>query len=258
MNPIIKYPGGKRQEIKYFEKYIPKNFNRYIEPFVGGGALFFYLEPEKSIINDLNSNLMQFYKDITTKKEQIIKELKEMENTEEYYYYIRDMYNGKTERKFLTSSMFFYLNRTAYSGMSRYNSKGEFNAPFGNYKNYHPWDFITEEASNLLKKAKMYNCDFKEIFKLVQSNDFVFLDPPYETNFKNYTKYSFSEEDHIRLLNCFKNSKGKCLAVIGDHGIIRELYKDYIKDEFEKKYSSNARYQHQNNNVSKHLIITNY
>ena len=107
MNPIIKYPGGKRQEIKYFEKYIPKNFNRYIEPFVGGGALFFYLEPEKSIINDLNSNLMQFYKDITTKKEQIIKELKEMENTEEYYYYIRDMYNGKTERKFLTSSMFF-------------------------------------------------------------------------------------------------------------------------------------------------------
>ena len=263
MNPIIKYPGGKRNEIKYFEKYIPNEYIRYVEPFVGGGAVFFHLEPKRALINDLNENLIDFYKSLSSNSNKIIKELKEMKNEEDFFYTIRDMFNSKIEPKYSKASMFFYLNKTAYSGVSRYNKKGEFNTPYGRYKNYNPWKFITKESIDLLKRTEIMNKDFTEIFKLLNENDFVFLDPPYMSDFKQYSVQKdgdngFSEQKQFELAECFKNSKAKCLMVISDLGIIRNLYKDYIKDEYEKKYSVNAKNQKENKNVVKHLIITNY
>ena len=258
MLPIIKYSGGKRREIKFFERYIPEKFDRYIEPFFGGGAVYFYLEPEKAIINDLNTNLVNFYKTFSTSREDLIKELSTLENDETTYYEIRDMLNNKISREYLDATIYYYINKTCFSGMIRYNSKGDFNVPFGRYKKV---DFIkplTKEASNLLSKATITNVDFEDVFKEAKEGDFIFLDPPYMSTFQNYNPDGFSEQDQKRLFECFKKTKAKCLLVISDLGIIRELYKDYIKEEYQKTYAINVKNRMKENNNVTHLIIANY
>lgn len=258
MLPIIKYSGGKRKEIKFFEKYIPQKFNRYIEPFFGGGAVYFYLEPENAIINDLNNNLIDFYKTLATNRELIIEQLSTLENNEETYYKMRDMLNNKIQKEYLDAVIYYYINKTCFSGMIRYNSKGEFNVPFGWYKKVDFTKLLTEEASNLLSKATITNVDFEEVFNQAEEDDFIFLDPPYMSVFQNYNPNGFSEEDQKRLFECFKSTKAKCLLVISDLGIIRELYKDYIKEEYQKTYSINVKDRMKKNNNVTHLIITNY
>lgn len=158
MKPLVKYRGGKSKEIPYIQKHIPKFQGRYIEPFFGGGALYFYLEPKKAIINDINSKLISFYKGIQSNFNLIQNELKEIENyyiinrinfeelksktpelrveddNETLYYKIRDMFNDLHEKKYSDALLYFFINKTAYSGMIRY-SKGEFNVPYGRYLN---------------------------------------------------------------------------------------------------------------------------
>lgn len=258
MLPIIKYSGGKRREIKFFEKYFPKKFDRYIEPFFGGGAVYFYLEPEKAIINDLNSNLINFYRTFSTNRDELVEQLSGLENNEDTYYKIRDMFNNKVPKEYLDAVIYYYINKTCFSGMIRYNSKGEFNVPFGRYKKV---DFIkplTKEASSLLSKAIITNTDFEEVFNQAKEEDFIFLDPPYMSTFQNYNPDGFSEDDQRRLFECFKNTKAKCLLIISDLGIIRELYKNYIKEEYQKTYAINIKDRMKENNNVTHLIITNY
>lgn len=284
MKPVLKYRGGKYKEIKYFIDYIPQNFDTYIEPFVGGGALFFYLEHKKNIINDINKKLMKFYlqlrdnypevrkqldtlQSIYEKNQMEYEELKKeypsdyIENkNEKLYYELRSIFNN-SNGKWMDSVVYFFINKTAYNGMIRYNKNGGYNVPFGRYKNFNT-KIITDKHHELLKNTEIYNTDFAEIFKMAKSNDFMFLDPPYhKTAFNDYGNpqhddNGFPEEEHLRLAEEFKKINCKALMVISKTELTQELYKDCIVGEYDKSYAVNIRNRFKNG--AKHLIVKNY
>lgn len=285
MRPVLKYRGGKLNEIKYFKKYIPKEFDTYIEPFVGGGAVFFYLEHKKNIINDINNKLMTFYKQLKYDYPRMRKELDYLQDVydknqseyeaqkavvggdyvvnrnEELYYEMRHLFNYPNG-KWLEGTVYFFINKTSYSGMIRYNAQGEYNVPFGRYKNFNT-KLIADKHHELLTRTEIYNTDFEKIFKMAKPEDFMFLDPPYHSaTFHDYgnciksDENGFDESEHRRLAEAFKKLKCKALMVIGETELISELYKDYIVDEYGKNYSVNIRNRFKNS--AKHLIITNY
>jgi DNA adenine methylase len=283
MKPLIKYRGGKSSEIFNIEKRIPEYKGRYIEPFFGGGALFFHLEPKRAIINDINSKLMAFYSGVKNDYISLRKELDEIEKiyevnrkkfdalkqqtpdervedkNEELYYRLRDMFNDISEKKYSDALLYFFINKTAYSGMIRYNSKGEFNVPFGRYEHLNT-SLVTKKHNELLANAKIYNTDYNNIFNLANSDDFMFLDPPYDCIFSDYgnDKYKggFNDECHIALASDFKNLNCKALLVIGRTPLTERLYEDMIIDEYAKTYSVNIRNRFKS--VANHILVTNY
>ncbi|RDU63877.1 MULTISPECIES: Dam family site-specific DNA-(adenine-N6)-methyltransferase [Helicobacter] len=283
MNPIIKYRGGKSKEIPYFVKNMPNKYARYIEPFFGGGALYFYLQPRKAIINDINTKLYCFYKElqenstlaraqlmelqgIYEKNQQKYEALKNanynkrIENANEaLYYHLRDAFNGKKSLHYLESVLYYFINKTAYSGMIRYNLSGEYNVPFGRYKHFNT-KLITDEHYKLLQSAEIYNEDYAQIFKMANERDFVFLDPPYDCIFSDYGnkdyKNGFGEAEHRRLASDFKNISSQTMLVIGKTPLTMELYRKYIIEEYDKNYSVNIKNRFKS--AAKHLIITNY
>lgn len=281
MKPILKYRGGKAKELKYFLPYIQKH-DRYIEPFLGGGALFFHLEPEHAIINDINERLSGFYQEIAEQWEEAKKQLSGLaleykENQEEYekrkkecpgfvenrneelYYRIRDEFNHKREPEYLDSVLYFFLNKTAYSGMIRYNKGGRYNVPFGRYKNFNV-DIITDEHIKLLQKAEILSMDYKKIFNMEKEGDFFFLDPPYDCIWNDYGnkayKDGFGEEEQRRLANDFQNLSAKTLMVIGKTKLTEELYQGKVLTEYEKHYAVNIKNRFQSE--SRHMIVTNF
>lgn len=282
MNPLLKYRGGKSREIARFEKYIPQSFSTYIEPFFGGGALYFYLEPQKAIINDINEKLIAFYynvrdefsilrnqldllQDTYETNQKLFRALKSdtterVENKNEaLYYLIRDMYNGKIPSAYLDGVLYYFINKTAYSGMIRYNQNGDYNVPFGHYPNFNT-KIITEEHSKLLQKAKIYQLDYARIFEMSSADDFMFLDPPYDCIFNDYGNIDmmngFDEEQHRRLANDFKELKCKAMMIIGKTPLTEELYGDYIIDEYYKNYAVNIKNRFKAE--AKHIVVLNY
>ena len=283
MKPLIKYRGGKSKEIPSIMWHIPRFKGRYIEPFFGGGALFFHLEPRQAIINDINTKLMDFYVGVRDNYFELRKELDKIEKlyavnrqqfdalksetpdlrvedkNEELYYELRSMFNDTKDKEYSNALLYFFINKTAYSGMIRYNAKGEFNVPFGRYKNLNT-SGVTKSHSDLLQRADIFNLDYSDIFKVCQPDDFVFLDPPYACIFSDYGndeyKEGFGEKEHRRLAQDFRNLPCKALMVIGRTPLIEELYKGYIIDEYEKNYAVNIRNRFRAE--ATHLIITNY
>jgi len=283
MKPLVKYRGGKSKEIPHLEKHIPKFSGRYIEPFFGGGAMFFYLEPKKAIINDINSKLMAFYKGVKSDFGTLKKELSEIEkiyrinrqkfdrlkaltptervndDNEVLYYQIRDMFNDLVEKKYSDALLYFFINKTAYSGMIRYNAKGEFNVPYGRYANLNT-SLVTKAHSKLLANTEIYNCDYKNIFEMAEENDFMFLDPPYDCIFSDYGniehKDGFNEKNHSELANAYKQLKCKALMVIGRTPLTEKLYSDMIVDEYGKSYAVNIRNRFKAS--ASHILISNY
>lgn len=283
MNPMIKYRGGKSKEIVHFTNNMPKEYVRYIEPFFGGGALYFFLQPEKAIINDINCRLYRFYNEMQKrypeariqldklqkeyeKNQEIYEKLKEktpderVENKNEALYYrMRDAFNNKIDTEYLESVVYFFINKTAYSGMIRYNANGEYNVPFGRYKNFNT-KLITAEHYKLLQKTEIYNLDYAKVFDMTKEDDFVFLDPPYDCVFSDYGnesyKEGFGEEEHRRLANDFKNLSCKALMVVGKTPLTEELYGKYIVDEYDKSYAVNIRNRFKTD--AKHIIAANY
>ena len=280
---MLKYRGGKSKEIPLFLKYIPEYKGRYIEPFLGGGSVFFYIEPKYAILNDLNSSLMSFYRgirnnfnvvhqelslieDIYTRNRTTFESLKKRHPNERvedcnelFYYNLRDMFNGLIPKQYSDATLYYFINKTAYSGMIRYNSKGEFNVPYGRYKNFNT-QMVTKEHSNLLNKAKLYDCDYSSIFNMSQPEDFMFLDPPYDCIFSDYgnEKYKdgFDEECHRKLAEDFRNLSCKAMMVIGKTPLTAELYNGMIRDEYAKKYAVNIRNRFKA--AANHIIVTNY
>lgn len=266
-----------------FQKYIPESYSTYIEPFLGGGAVFFHLEPERAIINDVNKRLIAFYECVRNQYGEMRVELDLIQRTyevnqskykelkalspeervpnenEKLYYSIRDMYNGKVSSAYLDGVLYFFINKTAYSGMIRYNNNGEYNVPFGRYPNLNT-KLITTEHSKLLQRAELTCQDYSEIFARAKSDDFMFLDPPYDCVFNDYGNIDmmngFDEEQHRRLAADFRNLSCKALMIIGKTPLTEELYGDYIKDEYCKNYSVNIRNRFKND--AKHIIVTNY
>jgi DNA adenine methylase len=283
MKPLVKYRGGKSKEIPHLEKHIPKFTGRYVEPFFGGGAMFFYLQPKRAIINDINSKLMAFYKGVKSNFDTLQKELSEVERlyvanrrnfeelksktpdlrvddkNETLYYQIRDMFNDLTDKKYSDALLYFFINKTAYSGMIRYNAKGEFNVPYGRYANLNT-SLVTKSHSKLLSNAEIYNCDYKEIFEMAEEDDFMFLDPPYDCIFSDYGnvehKDGFNEKNHTELANAYKQLKCKALMVIGRTPLTEKLYSDMIVDEYGKSYAVNIRNRFKSS--ATHILISNY
>ena len=253
--PVVKWVGGKRQIIDQISQYVPKNISTYYEPFFGGGAVLFELQPKKAVINDINKELINLYEVIKNNMEDLIEDLKSHKNDEEYFYYIRELDRDKTSYNSLTpiqkASRIIFLNKTCYNGLFRVNKSGEFNAPFGRYKNPNIVNEITIRAvSNYFKKADItfMSKDFAEVLKGARKGAFVYLDPPYDpvsdtASFTGYDKGGFNREEQIRLKTvCDKlNEKGiRFLLSNSATDFIKDLYADYRIEIVKAKRAINS------------------
>ena len=279
MKPMLKYRGGKSKEIKFYEKYFRIEYDRFFEPFFGGGATYFYFEPNKAVINDLNNKLIGFYNDVKYNYNQLKLELSQLQyiyeenqlefeklkernpnkkihnNNEDLYYEMRKEFNYPSG-KYLHGTVYYFINKTAYSGMIRYNKKGEFNVPYGRYKNFNT-NLITNKHYELLKNTEIYNLDYAKIFEMATPNDIMFLDPPYDCVFNDYgNDDGFNEEDQRRLAEEYKNLNTRALMIVAKTPLTEELYSKFIVEEYDKNYAVNIRNRFKSE--AKHIIIKNY
>ena len=239
LHPVIKWVGGKRQLLHEIKKYIPSGFNRYFEPFIGGGAVFFSLQQNGSYISDVNEELVNLYCTIKYNAVDLLKDLRKHQNTKEYFLQIRNLDREKQYKQLSDvqkASRFIYMNRTCFNGLYRVNSKGEFNVPFGAYHNPR---IVDEEnllaCSELLKQTEIRCADFSAILDVVQPNDFVYFDPPYiplnaTSSFTSYTKDGFDVDMQYRLrdvCNTLHHKDVKFLVSNSDTPLTRELYSEY-------------------------------
>ena len=231
--PILKWAGGKTQMLKEIIPKIPTSYGKYIEPFVGGGALFFALSPEHSVIADSNPELINTYQEVAHNLEKVIYYLKKYKNTEEDFYSIRSQ-DWKLLSKAEAAARMIYLNKTCFNGLYRVNKKGQFNVPYGRYKSP---NYCDEEAlyaaSELLKRSTIICGDYLTVLKeYAKPGDFVFLDPPYlpiseYADFKRYTKEQFYEEDHVNLAKeVMRLHELGCYVILtnSNHPLVHELY----------------------------------
>ncbi len=377
MNPIIKWAGGKEKELPYIKENLPEKINRYIEPFVGGGSVYFNLNIEDSIINDKSEELISLYrcirnedkeffaklkviyknwrllesvvennsaellkiyrdyckeltdsKDIKSIKVQfndkiyafvikhaeefngilsaefnieidnfineigknLISKMNRMHKIEEkkikmneldtldniecafksaFYMHFRHLYNEYEELGINTSfytAIFYFIREFCYASMFRYNKNGKFNVPYGGIS-YNRKEFIkkinyinSKQIKEYMKNTQIYCEDFEEFLKKVkpQKGDFIFLDPPYDTEFSTYAKNEFKKKDQIRLCEYLKNTKANIMLIIKNTDFIYKLYntKEFKIKTFDKKYL--VSFQNRNDKDAEHLLITNY
>jgi len=268
----LKWVGGKGQLVGEIIKLLPQKFNNYVEPFVGAGALFFalysadILKDKSVILSDFNEELINAYKALQKNNgaNNIIKLLSnEMyaNNSENFYSVRLNVPTNSYER----AARMIYLNKTCFNGLYRVNSKGLFNSPFGKYNNPKICDSENLKAvSSALKNVSLMNGDFEVTSHLIKKEDFVYFDPPYQpvsktSNFTNYTKNSFGEDDQKRLFNFYTSLSDKGCKVMmsnSDAKLIRELYKNFNLRVVGAKRSINCK-SSKRGNVDE-LIITNY
>lgn len=254
--PVLKWVGGKRQLLAEIEKYFPEKYSTYYEPFVGGGAVLFHLQPKKAVLNDVNNELINLYQVIKDDVESLIEDLRKHKNESEYFYEIRKkdrdekVYNSLTNVQ--KASRVIFLNKTCYNGLYRVNNSGEFNTPFGKYKNPDIVNEITLRAvSRYFNENKIiFKCgDFEDALKGIRKGAFVYLDPPYDpvsdsSNFTGYAKGGFDREEQIRLKElCDKlNEKGvKFLLSNSATPFIKELYEGYTVKIIKAKRAINSK-----------------
>ena len=247
--PIVKWIGGKRQLMFELLKNMPETYNRYFEPFIGGGALFFELQPQNGYISDMNEELINLYSVVRDNVYELIEDLSKHEISKEYFLEIRNI--DRTEKYAELSdveraSRFIYLNRTCFNGMYRVNSQGQFNVPFGNYKNPKVVDAENLiNCSKLLKNTEICCVDFSGILNKVQKGDFVYFDPPYvplneTSSFTSYTKDGFDLDMQFKLRDvCDElDSMGVMFMLSNsDTKLVDELYSNY---EIKKVFASRA------------------
>lgn len=211
VKPFIKWAGGKRKLLPDILKVAPKSFNRYLEPFLGGGAFALALGFHHMLLNDANHELINTYEVVRDHLSKLISalDIHKLTHSEEYFYEVRKQ-NPEDLNQVERAARFIYLNKTAFNGLYRVNRLGQFNVPFGKYHNptiYNKADL--EAASQTLQSAKLFSLDYVEFLKMnALPGDFIYLDPPYHpvskfSDFKRYTKEQFREEDQIQLANIF-------------------------------------------------------
>lgn len=255
VSPVVKWVGGKRQLIHEIYPLLPKKITSYCEPFLGGGAILFYIQPNKCIINDLNKDLIEVYEIIRDSVDLLIEDLKKHKNTSEYFYKIRDIDRNKSEfqtmSKIERASRILYLNKTCFNGLFRVNSLGEFNSPFGYYKNP---NIVNEPILRAVNKyfasnsINIFNEDFSETLNRVGKGCFVYLDPPYDpvsdtSNFTGYNKGGFNRDEQIRLKECcdYLNKRNiKFLLSNSSTEFIKNLYHEYNIFTISAKRSINS------------------
>jgi DNA adenine methylase len=242
--PFLKWVGGKTRLMKKIEEYFPDNYNRYFEPFLGGGSVFFNFTPNNAFISDLNKTLIDTYESIRDNFDELFKYLQilEKKNTPEDYYEYRRQFNRlrndekrQLDTKTYVSALMIYLNKTGYGGVYRENKKGGYNVPYGKYKNIN----ITDEKNLLkvkqsLKNVSLFCSHYSDILKNTKKGDFIYLDPPYhkenKTSFTTYNKGGFNEMEQKKLAILLKklDEKGVMFLLSNSNTtFINELYKDF-------------------------------
>lgn len=272
MKPIIKWVGGKTQLTDKIRELLPPTYNKYYEPFLGGGAVLLDLCPEEAVVNDINPELINMYNQIKYNCRKVIWELDAIDDKHEcfvdpkqFYYTVRENFNlwrgSNTPEQ---AARFIYLNKHCFNGLYRVNSKGEFNVPFNGKltgKSYDKGSHLGE-VSRQIQNVEFLCGDFKEAVKDADKGSLIFFDSPYDnltpTSFTDYTKEGFGYSDHARLSRLFKelDSKGcYCMLTNHDTELIRNLYRGYRFTEVDVRRSIN---RNGDNRKGKEVIITNY
>ena len=272
--PFVKWAGGKRQIIDKLTKLVPEKYDTYYEPFIGGGALLFELSPKKAVINDYNKELMNVYKTIADDNgyEEVIKILNkyEIKHSEEFYYKIRDIDRDETKFKKLSNperaARTIYLNKACFNGLYRVNSKGYFNVPFNKKQAINTYDGQNMTLAYVYfqtNDVKMLSTDFEEAVKDAKKGDFIYFDPPYDSEnnntFNDYTEGGFGKDEQIRLSEVFKDLHNRgCYVMLSNHNttLINELYGDFNIHVIQAKRNINSK-GNKRGKVEE-VIITNY
>lgn len=273
VEPILKWAGGKRQLLDELKSHIPQSYNDFYEPFFGGGALFFDLQPNSGRINDRNKRLVNFYEIVRDNPDKLINLAEEFCDPESdpdperrysdnnrkgkeisnYYYQQREIFNCRPNDERLDNieeaALLLYLNRTCFNGLYRENKSGEFNVPIGRYANP---DWVREkqirEASNVLDNVEIDNKDFSYIIDKCDKDDFVYFDPPYQPmsateSFTDYSSDGFDRSDQERLLKIAENLDDKGVnIVLSNSGVMYDMYnkKGFNVDRVDAKRSINS------------------
>lgn len=253
--PVVKWLGGKRQLLESITPLLPKKITTYCEPFLGGGAVLFSIQPSKAIVNDINSDLITVYEVIRDNVDALIDSLYKHKNTPEYFYEVRDMDRDKERYISLSeiekASRLLYLNKTCYNGLFRVNLSGEFNSPFGYYKNPNIVNEPTLRAVSKFLNAcdiTFYHEDFVQVLSNIPKGSFVYLDPPYDpvsdtANFTGYNKGGFDRRNQICLKECCDELTEKNIKFMLSNSatsFIKDLYKDYNITFVEAKRAINS------------------
>jgi DNA adenine methylase len=266
--PFLKWAGGKTQLLPHLLKRIPKKYDKYFEPFIGGGALFFQLTPSKSYISDINPELINAYQVIKSDVESLIEDLKKHIYNKDYYYELRNV-DRTTEFKNWSSvkkaSRLIVLNKSCFNGLYRVNSKGHFNVPFGNHKNPKLVDvFNLRECSKALKETKIVLGSFDSIEQDLQKGDFVYFDPPYvplnaTSSFTSYSKEGFDNkmQENLRDFCVSLDRKGiKFMVSNSSASLILDLYQNFHISFVDATRAINSKGNKRGK--IKEVIITNY
>lgn len=273
IRPFVKWAGGKRQIIDELNKYAPKKFNKYYEPFIGGGAFLFELEPKYAVINDYNEELINVYNCIKDKNKykKILNllDVYELKHSKEFYYEIRNIDRDKTLYNKLTDVekcvRTIYLNKSCFNGLYRVNRKNEFNVPFNQKEKVNTYDKDNIELISLYLRNNnitILNGDFEDAVESASEKDFIYFDPPYDSDtdtFTSYTNNGFTKDDQIRLSEVFKKlDKKGCYVMLSNHNttLINELYKDYNIHVIMAKRNINS--NGKGRGIIEEVIITNY
>lgn len=270
--PVVKWVGGKRQIINELEQFLPKEgFTKYYEPFLGGAAMLFHLQPANAIVNDVNPDLINMYQVIKNNVEELILELGNHPNNEQHFYDVRDWDRDKIAYEARSdvekAARLIFLNKTCYNGLFRVNNAGEFNTPFGHYTN--PGIInkpVLRAVSSYLKENNItfLNGDFSSAVKNVTKSTFVYFDPPYDpvsdsSSFTGYTKGGFGREQQEALKSiCDTLNKKNVKFMLSNSStdFIRDLYRDYNIHTIQAKRAINSVASRRG--MVDEVVVTNY
>lgn len=234
MHPFLKWPGGKRWFIQKYAHLLPKTYKRYLEPFLGGGAVYFYLQPKEAVLGDINADVIYTYQGVQQYWEEIQRMLEQHQqlHSAEYYYKVRDYVpQNLTER----AARMIYLNRTCFNGIYRVNQRGMFNVPKGTKTAVIQEGESFEAIARLLAGAALYVTDFESLIDMSGAEDLLFVDPPYTVRHNNngFIKYNeklFTWEDQERLAGSLARARDRGTIIVStnaNYGLLREIYHDY-------------------------------
>lgn len=272
LSPFVKWAGGKRQLLGQLKERMPESYGQYFEPFIGGGALLFDVQPHRAVINDVNEQLLNVYRQLQFNAEAVIEVLCDFDSIEcnkDYYLLMRERYNKKITQRILDAecaALTIWINKHCFNGLYRVNSKGLFNVPYNNkVRGVSMSEDNLRNIGSYLNTSEIEIChgDFEKACKNVQSGDFVYFDPPYipiskTANFTDYTKDGFGHAEHCRLASLFRrlDSIG-AKVMLSNHNVdlVYELYKGFTIEEIDVKRAIN---RDASKRVGKEVIITNY
>lgn len=269
---FINWLGGKRRLISQIDSYLPNKAERYFEPFVGGGSMFFYIKqkynPKFCMLSDINKDLIRAFKTVRDTPEELIKELDYLskKDSERFYYNLRMIFNNNKISGIKRSAAFIYFTKSCFNGVYRVNQKGEFNVPYGYHKNREIFnaDNILF-ASRLLQGTTIKTQDYREILPYVRSKDLIYLDPCYDpikrTSFVRYTSKGFSTEDRVKISDFIHKLDSYGANVVLSNNNTPKVKSAYKKEKFQINYIQSAKCVNVDPNgrgrISE-LLITNY